>query len=231
MFAAVILALAGALALGQPRPAHACSAGPDFDPLEGHDVIIAGRATGIEILGRTGIMTYLNLRITFEVDRYLVGDGPSTLHAFDSRSGTPPFELIPNTAAFEALDLATLDVDDLGYDGGGGACGALDDDPREHYWVTGLGRGPDGELYMHRLSVLAIGDGPSDPRVLEAIARVEARFGARQVAPPATGSGGLAARGQESPSTNSPVAAFLTFALVLLLIARRATRSESVEPR
>ena len=71
---------AAALGLGMPNVVRACSAGPDFDPLSGIDVLIAGYGLDVEILGK-GTTTYLEVAVSFEVDRYLLGQGPRTVWA------------------------------------------------------------------------------------------------------------------------------------------------------
>jgi len=172
LLAVVVGAFVTSIVVTPPRVANACSAGPDFNPAASSELIVAGYITDMEILGRTGVMTYLDLRMTFEVDQYLYGGGATVLPVFDGVSGVPLSDLVPNTTAFAALDLSTLSVDDLGFDGGGGACGALDEDPRGRYWVVGLGRNPEtGRLRMNRLATFAIGSSAADPAVVAGITR------------------------------------------------------------
>ena len=220
--ASVAALLGGFAALGGPRPAYACSPTPDWNPVAEADVIVAGRITDIEIRGKTGMMTFLDLKMTFEVDRYLKGTGPATIAIFDSHSGSPPMALIPNSSAFDRLDVRELNVDELGYEGGG-VCGALDEDPRGRYWVVGFSRSPDGTLAMNLLLNFAIGDGPSDARVVERIAYVEEQLREVEIAPgpPLTGNAGLAA----ARHVGLPGVVALTGLFAMLaLAARRATR-------
>jgi len=225
---AVLTVLFGAmlagLALEPPRVAQACSAGPDDNPAAGSDLIVAGYVTEVQILGRTDLMMFLDLELTFEVDRYVRGSGPSTLQLFDSRSGVPPRELVPTSAAFAELDVSLLDVDDLGYDGGSGACGALDEDPRGRYWVVGLSPHPEtGNLTMYGPSTCAVGSGPQDPRVLDGIARARTLLAQAGLPTPAsTGNLGLASRGSDASSSLLLVAALLVTVL-LLAGGRRAS--------
>jgi len=181
----------GALTGGAAPRAEACSAGPDFDPLGGIDTLIAGYGTDVEILGKGEVMTYLEVVVTFSVDRYLVGGGPQTLLALDSKSATPPMELIRTSAMFDALDVSTLSIDELGWDGSGGGCGGINEDPRGRYWVVGFGRDDAGVLHMHLLSNFAVGDGPDDPRVEAAIERVEALLAERGLRPAEAGNAGV----------------------------------------
>ena len=158
--------------VGAPR-VQACSAGPDFNPLDGIDVLITGYGADVEILGKAEVMTYLEVAVTFEVDRYLVGSGPRILRVLDARSATPPRYLIRTSTMFEALGVSTVSIDELVWDGSAGACGGINQDTRGRYWVVGFGRDHAGILQMHLLSNFAMGDGPNDPRVILAIKHVE----------------------------------------------------------
>ena len=222
--AVVAVLLGGFAALGGPRPAYACSPTPDWNPVAEADVIVAGRITDIEIQGKTEVMTFLDPKMTFEVDRYLKGTGPATIEVFDSHSGVPPMGLIPNSSAFDRLDVRELNVDELGYEGGG-VCGALDEDPRGRYWVVGFSRSPNGTLAMNLLLNFAIGDGPSDARVVERIAYVEEQLREVEIAPapPLTGDGGLLAQ-QGGRSWQIVALSGLLAVLMLAATVRRVTR-------
>jgi len=88
----IAIALTSAIGIGlsTPRVAYACSAGPDYNPAAESDLIVAGYITNLEILGRTGTMTYLHVQMTFEVDQYLFGSGPTSLDVFDVKTAMPP---------------------------------------------------------------------------------------------------------------------------------------------
>lgn len=207
-----------AITLTTPRVAHACSASPDYNPAAESDLVVAGYITNLEILNRTGIMTYLHVQMTFEVDQYLFGSGPTSLDVFDGSSATPSHHLIPGPSAFDELDLETLAIDDLEYGGGGGACGALDEDPRGHYWVVGLSRHPDtGQLHMNRIATFAVGSGPADSQVIEGIERVRALLldAGLTPAPGSTGNAGFASRQDDFSSPIVTVASVLAGALLL----------------
>lgn len=215
------IALVGGAVAGTGAPrAEACSAGSDFDPLGGMDTLIAGHGTDVEILGKTGLMTYLQVAVTFSVDRYLIGGGPRSLRVLDSKSATPPMHLIRNSAMFDALDVSTVSIDELGWDGSGGACGGINEDPRGRYWVVGFGRDDAGMLHMHLLSNFAVGDGPDDPRVETAIERVEGMLAERGLQPAEAGNAGLV---REPPRDWSDQIMLAIGGLVLMLGARVLT--------
>ncbi len=221
MGASIWLALAGGALMGRAAPrAEACSPGPDFDPLGGMDTLIAGYGTDVEILGKAGLMTYLEVAVTFSVDRYLIGGGPRTLRALDRKSATPPMQLIQTSAMFDALDVSTLSIGELGWNGSGGACGGINEDPRGRYWVVGFGRDDAGVLHMHLLSNFAVGDGPDDPRVVAALERVEGLLTERGLRPAEAGNAGLM-RGSRRDGSDQIVLAI--GALVLMLGARALT--------
>jgi hypothetical protein len=226
--ALIAVALASMIALTTPRIAHACSAGPDYNPAAQSELIVAGYITDLEILGRTGVMTYLRVQMTFEVDQYLLGSGPTSLDVFDVKSAVPPRHLIPNSRAFEELDLGTLAIDDLEYDGSGGGCGPLNADPRGRYWIAGLSRQPDtGQLVMHGPTTFAIGSGPADPAVLAGIERVRTLLvdAGLTPAPSPTGNAGLARVHNESPSSTAIAGGTLLVAVLLVATRRWISRT------
>ncbi|MEX2446063.1 MAG: hypothetical protein WD734_01895 [Dehalococcoidia bacterium] len=172
--------LGGVLALGPPQAAFACSAGSDWDPAAESEVVIAGRVTDMalapEVGGRGPTPEVQAVWLTFEVDRYLKAAGGTTLTAVDTSSvafldGQTPEQM----ARFEGAQ----------YWGSGGACGALNEDPRGRYAVLGLMRLDDGTLRTNLLTTFAWGDGPDDPRILEGIARAEAAIAATPETTPA----------------------------------------------
>jgi hypothetical protein len=215
--AALLFALAGTLAfalvaLGQPRAALACSAGPDWNAAVQADLIIVGRVTAFEVAedeAATGPASPGSLagRLTFSVDRYLKGSGGASITAIDRAS------------LFREPGGA------LQFVGSAGACGALDEDPLGEYWVTGFFREPTGTLRTNRLLVFAIGSGPDDGGVQSGIERVEALMREAGIAPAATGGAGPATADRRAP----PVPALVLFTLALVIAARRSTTSASTQ--
>ncbi|MEZ4501529.1 MAG: hypothetical protein R3C39_02770 [Dehalococcoidia bacterium] len=205
------------MGLAEPRLAFACSG--DGEPAAAADVIIAGRVVDLALAPEVegvGTPRTVAVRMTFEVDRYMKGAGPATFTAFDVASA----EFGPGVAEANWDD---AHLDELVFSGGGGACGALDADPRGQYWVAGLVRQPDGTLHTNRLLVFGIGVSADDPVVLDAIGRFEAA--SSDLVPPAAGGAGLldASEGRDS---GSPIFVVALSALVVAvaLSARRVSR-------
>jgi len=210
-----LLAVLAAPALVVPRTVDACSAGEDWDAIAESDVIIAGRVADMRLAPEYegfGTPQTIGVWVDFEVDRYFKGTGASTLSALDAASVTFMDNQTPEQrAAFEGAQ----------YWGSGGACGALNGDPRGEYWVTGL--------YLHegvyRTNLLllfgagVIGDGPDDPAVVERIEALEERLGPGVT--PATTGHGLARATDRGVST---ALGALGLAIALLAGARSATR-------
>jgi len=216
----VVLALLAVLlapGLVLPRTVEACSAGEDWDAVAESDVIIAGWVADMSIATEyeepspavAGPQTFVPVWLDFEVDRYFKGEGGRHLSVLD---GASVAFMNNETPAERARFEGAL------YWGGGGSCGALDDDPRGTYWVTGIAVREDGAHSLHRLMTFAWPTtSASDPSVLEAIAQLEERLGPGVT--PATTGHGLA------PTTDRGVPlAFAVLALAILGGARLATR-------
>lgn len=208
-----LLAVFLAPAIALPRTVVACSAGEDWDAVAESDVIIAGRVADMRLAPEYegfGTPHTVGVWVDFEVDRYFKGTGATTLSALDAASVTFMDDQTPQQrAAFEGAL----------YWGSGGACGALNGDPRGQYWVTGLYL-HEG-VYQTNLILLfgtgAIGSGPDDPAVVERIEALEDRLGPGIT--PATTGHGLA------PTTDRGVPLALgVVALAILGGARLATR-------
>lgn len=89
LLAAVMVGVALA---SMPRTALACSAGLDWNPARESEVIIAGRVTGMELApsipSRGPVPSTVAVTLTFAVDRYVKGTGPSEVRAIDTSSVT-----------------------------------------------------------------------------------------------------------------------------------------------
>lgn len=221
-----VLLVGGVAALGTPRVAYACSS--TENPFETLDVIVAGRVTDIarapelDRLSPTGVVRageFVAIRVTFKVDQYLKGFGPTRLAAFDRNSayyGDGPGERYSET-----------DLDGLLYAGSSGSCGALDEDPRGQYRVAGFFRRPDGSLNMHIFGRFVIADSANDPAVARAIARVEEELTALGLPfPPSVGSAGLASTEDRGVPTPPLAALLLLVALAGAGTLRAITPSE-----
>ena len=221
----LLVALVAALpaAMGSPVRVYACSAGADWDPVAASDVVIAGYVRDFEVIGKTdGSMPLLTVRVTYEVDRYLKSGGPARISALDEKSVMPPARLVPTSAAWDSLDITLLTMNDLEYHGSSGACGALDADPRGTYWVVGLSRRGDGILLMNRLQNFGMGNGPTDLRVVQGIARAEALL-KNAPSPAFTGNAGLLQDDKGSPPPG-PLGLVGITVLFLALLVRRFPR-------
>jgi len=150
--ALLVLATTGALLpwlLGAP-PTHACSVGPDFDPITASDVIVGGRITGWELIENItrwdpksgepqptddssyfGLPSYDPIRLSMTVDSVYKGQMPTEI------------ELVAANT-FEVIDGQGYWV------GANGACGAFDSDPTGHYWILGLNEDDFGRLRPNR---------------------------------------------------------------------------------
>jgi hypothetical protein len=166
---AVVCLLLGSVAPAAPA-AFACSAGDDFNPIAESDVIVGGWVSGWTLrpdLRSAGEFTAVAVDIG--VDRVFKGREVTRLQAVEANSFMPRFGT---------------------WQGGSGACGSFDADPRGLYVIVGLARGADGSLTMNRLRTFFVGDSPSGPAYEQAVARLTAP-GA--IVPPVTGSAGLSA--------------------------------------
>lgn len=218
-FAALLLG--GIVSLATPRTAHACSyVGSPYEVLE---VIVVGTVTDVarapefDRFNSTNVYRVgqiVALRVTFEVDEYLKGAGPTTLVTYERQSayyGDGPGEQFSET-----------DMDSLYY---GGDCGSVGASPLGEYRVTGLFRSDDGVLDITGFGIFAVAASADDPAITEAIELAKQRLAALGLPfPPAAGGAGLASGRDE---------ARLLAALLLLavLAAAGALRTFAVRER
>jgi hypothetical protein len=182
-----VVALLGAVLSGivpfAARPALACSAGADFDPLADATVIVGGRITGWDLGPPTPIagpppgLSNVPLRVTMAVEHAFKGQPTSPLTFLDYGS-----HLAVGHAATRYPDLSV----------GVGGCSVFHtDDPTGQYVVLGLSRRADGQLVASRLLTFFLGDGPHGATYAQALARL-AVLGPAKLPTAGTG-GGMAA--------------------------------------
>ncbi|MPZ48301.1 MAG: hypothetical protein GEU75_03145 [Dehalococcoidia bacterium] len=169
-------AVAGLVTIESARPAYACSAGDDFNPVSSSEVIVMGTITGWQPVTAPANIpthsTFQTVEVTISVDRTLKGTPVSSLVAVDTSS------LIR-----EGQGPAGAWV------GSSGACGAFNADPTGMYVLMGLSRTDGGALRTHLLHTFYIGEkdqlsGPRYERIRERLAA----YGLTTL--PALGSGG-----------------------------------------
>ncbi len=216
-FAALLLG--GIAALGAPRVASACSfVGSRW---EAADVIVVGKITefarapeldGLPSIAQPGNLVVLG--VTFEVDQYLKGSGPTALVAYDAWSA------YYGDADGPGGELSEIGVDGLYY---GGDCGALNANPLGEYRVAALFRTTDGFLAMPGWGRFAVAASADDPAIIEAIERAKQELGLPF--PPGTGGAGLASDGGEA---GPPAALLLLAVLAATAGARRVVARDSM---
>jgi hypothetical protein len=163
-------------ALG-PRPAFACSVGPDFDPVATSDVIVEGRFLGFEVLPdapypRMG--AFVPVRVDMSVERVYKGEvATDVIPIVDPRTLLPP----------------RPGREEYAWVGASGACGAFDFDPTGSYAIMGLTERNDGTYETNRPIVFFMGDGPGAEGYRWAMERMASFPGAAEL--PALGSGPL----------------------------------------
>lgn len=182
LVAAVLLGPIAAL-MATPRPALACSAGFDFNPVRDSEVIVAGRLSGwTEVEGSPEERTsgYAAVEVPMRIERVIKGAAPSQIVLFDHASLTKEFL----TGAGRPRSWV----------GSGGSCGAFNADPTGQYAVLGLRRLPDGRYAPNLLLVFYIGDAPSGERYEAALRRMSA-YGPVSLPSTGIGAAGHADRG------------------------------------
>ncbi len=144
------VAIAGLIGPVGVRPAYACSAGPDWDPIAESDIIVGGRITGWELIEKgqdsdpkTGEPVvdgpYDPIRVEMAVARVYKGSAPANIRV---------------------IDAASLLGDE--WVGASGACGPFDSDPTGMYFIMGL-RIDDLDRYRpNRLLVFHAGQEPAE---------------------------------------------------------------------
>ncbi len=223
----IAFALAGAcaalvLAAPHPAPVAACSGDVD-DAVRGLDLIVVARASRVDIEALAAGFGVVDLSVTLDVDRYLKGDGPRTLTAFDRRAARFAPHIARNSNEAERVRVEDLTIDDIVF--GGDGCSALFFDPRGRTLVLGLVALPDGTFAMHRMAWFGASGVPEMDTVDQGIARVETLLGRPRLAPPNVGHGPRSAG-------SSPALRALTFLAPLVLAAavRRATTPPAGSP-
>jgi hypothetical protein len=134
--------------LAPPRPARACSAGPEFDKVADSEVIVAGRLDRWERAGEArGAGEFVPIRVTMTVERVFKGDAMPTIAIIDH--GSLIDYPVQGTGATRIV-----------WGGAGGACGSFDADPTGRYAIMGLRRPPNGTYGANRLLTFFLGDEP-----------------------------------------------------------------------
>jgi hypothetical protein len=187
------------------RPALACNAGADFDPLADATMIMGGRITGWDLGPLTTIegppsgLAAVPLRITMAVDHAFRGQPLSSLTFLDYGS-----HLAAKHAATRYPDVSV----------GVGGCSVFHtDDPTGQYAVLGLVRRADGQLVANRLLMFFLGDGPHGAAHEQALARLAALGPAKL---PAAGmGGGITHIGTSLAADRQPgIGTFITFGCI-----------------
>ena len=144
--AGVLVALLGVAALSmQATPVHACSAGPDFDPVLESDVIVEGRFLGWEFAPEADhAPTFPAVWVNMAVEKVWKGAVPTDVITLLDRNTV---QRLPEDK-------------DVSWIGSSGACGAFNFDPTGRYGIMGLTRLEDGTYAPNLLKVFFIGDGP-----------------------------------------------------------------------
>ncbi|MCH7698877.1 MAG: hypothetical protein IH865_08075 [Chloroflexi bacterium] len=194
--AGALVTLVGVAVLSMQTPSvHACSAGPDWDPVAESAVVVAGRLTGWEEVSDDVLPNFKPIRVHMNVDRVYKGPpGLTDISFVDSAS----------------LYFTASAPEDLMWAGSSGACGAFDSDPTGVYAVMGLWEAPDGELHAGRLHTFFFGEEPGGQDYERALERM-ASFPAA-AALPALGTGPA-----QSASPNHLITAVAALGTALLL--------------
>ncbi len=180
-----LAAVMGIAALStQTTPVHACSAGPDFDPIAESAIVVGGRLTNWEIASgeahedlTTG--SFPDVRVHMSVDQ--IFKGPSDLEQVS---------FIDSNSLIIAVGTDGEDV----WSGSGGGCGAFNADPKGVYALMGLFRSADGEYSSGLPRTFFLGDEPAGEAYDRALERMASWPAAASL--PALGTG-------TAPSTTS----------------------------
>ncbi len=157
----VLLGIALVIGAVGARRALACSAGPDFDPIQDSDIIVEGRLVGYEVLSETPPESiYLPVRVDIDIQRVYKGS--------------------VTTEVLGIFDYGSLIADSSGYvwSGAGGSCGAFDSEPTGRYGIMGLIKRKDGTYASNRLLWFFFGDGPNGEAYQRALTRLSLLPGA-----------------------------------------------------
>jgi hypothetical protein len=152
-----------AVAALRPQAVHACSGGPDWDPVAESHVIVGGQITSwaraTDVPPSAG---FTPIRVTMRIDHVWKG----------------------STAGRPIIDLHSLreDTGTTLWAGSSGACGVFDEDPTGMYAVFGLYDAGDGVLHPGLLHRFYLSTQPYDP--------TNVAFGMHRLGLPGTGGGG-----------------------------------------
>lgn len=154
VIAVTLLVLLGAQLL-TAVPAHACSAGLDFNPVVEADVIVGGRVTMWERLASETPSPFIPIQVTMEVDQHWKGTTATTIQFIDRTS------LVSSGAG------AT-------WAGSSGACGLFDNEPTGQYLVLGVDRTADGAYVSNLMLRFFRGSAPAGDAYRQALNRLTA---------------------------------------------------------
>ncbi|MDA0366720.1 MAG: hypothetical protein O3B31_02205 [Chloroflexi bacterium] len=219
---------AGPLAIAwlsaSPDVVHACSPGPEANAFVDSEIIVAGRVRAMDLVTFSGVMRFITVDLTIDVDRYLKGAGPGVLVARDDRSVEPGLGQARTSTELATLAIEDVDRDALLFSAGDGACGAIYSDPIGQYWVAGLTRAPDGSWRPSGPTMFGVAEGRDAPAIVAALARVaeQARRAGAVVEPAHTGDAGLGRTG--GGASVAVVATALASALLIVIAARVHSR-------
>lgn len=167
----VVLAGLAIGALHSTPSALACSAGPDYNPVEDSDVIVEGRITAWEFI--EGAVKY----------DYKAGttptDSPNFYGPYDAiRASMQVVRSYKGSVAGEVTmvdgNTAILQTDgSANWVGTSGACGAFDAEPTGRWFILGLSTDQWGRYRPNLLRVFYAGDEASGPRYTEAVQRLD----------------------------------------------------------
>ena len=217
---AMLAAVIGISLAMWPRVALACSG--TRDPLTDAVAVVVGRVVRMELApditsgGTTGMAS---VRLTLDVDRYLLGSGSRAVRVVDSSS----VSFLDGQSAVQRANFEGAQ-----YLGASGGCGALTADPRGRYVVWALFPPLPGETdaRVHIYGNLApLSDRADDPAIVAGIEQARGRLAGLAQGSPA-GVPRPAATGQGVPdraASPGDAAVIAVAALVLLGIGRRAT--------
>lgn len=138
--------IALALVVAHPLRAAACSVPDEFDPRDYTQLLVLGRASSVELGARTP-QGFLEATVTLDVIHVYRGAATSPLRFVDS--GSAAIQMNPVTGKHE-------------FNGGGGSCGTIDEDPVGKYVLIGLALGEDTRWHANRIYGAVYTDQPDD---------------------------------------------------------------------
>lgn len=157
---ALVLLYGASIVTTGPRPALACSPGPDYDPIAESEIIVGGYITDWrprhDLIDPQMLPGFVPVEIELRVDHTWKGsyDGGHIIAGNSYRE-----EVISNTGELWR------------HWGGGGSCGALGGDPRGLYAVFGLSRDESGNWSPYLPTTFYLDRAPYDPAQVTAYGR------------------------------------------------------------